>query len=284
MALIGTVDAPINEQGEATEKETPQETGGTESVASESGQPEQDRAGGSQDSAEGGQVEGQPNRQRGPSKLDTIRELRAKLRDQRTAFDSEVGSIRTQLDEMKAMIAARGGDKKPSKTFWEAPEEVLDERFSNQSKTLKEEILQEIRQGREQDQTTSTWKQETSEAAKFIQGQKGMTREDHEDIAEIIRSTPAMANMRPQERADYALFLWQKEKGIGDRSGLKARASTTVGAPPAAGGQKTWTEAEVEAKIASYPRDPKHWTPDQVREFDNFERELRLATQEGRVK
>lgn len=275
----GTVNA--SEALGTTEKTTPESSQGTESVASETGT---EQAGGEQSTAEGSQAEGQQVRPRGPSKLDTIRELRAKLREQRSVFDSEVGTIRSQLDEMRQMMAQRNGGTKPSKTFWEAPEEVLDERITNHLSEFEKRMLTQIQARQSQDQETTEWKQEASEATKFIQGQQGVTREDHEDIAEIIRGTPSMANMRPLERAEYGLFLWQKQRGVGDKTALKQKAATVVGAP-GAGGEKTWTEAEISRTVDDFNKVPvDKWTPEQVQKFDAFEREIRRAQSAGRVK
>lgn len=282
MGELGVVDAPA-QVGESTVKETPEVvTQGTESVASENGE----RAGGEQSTAEGGQADGQSVRQRGPSKLDTIRELRLKLREQKSSYDSEFGTLRSQLDEMKAMIAqTRTGEKKPSKTFWEAPEEVNRSIIQEELKTLREELLQNFSKTRQVDQETTEWEQERSAAAKFIQGQRGVTPEDQEDIADVIRSTPSMMNLRPMERAEYALYLWQKQRGVTDKSVLKAKASTVVGAPSVGGGEKTWTEAEIEQRVNEFNRVPMaQWTPEQIQKFDLFEREIREAQRAGRVK
>jgi hypothetical protein len=282
MDMTGVVNAgEITTQPGATETETPGVAQGTESVASENEQ----QPSGSQESTEGSQVEGQPFRQRGPSKLDTIRELRAKLRERDQRYGSEMETLKSQLSEMKEMIAqSRNGNPKPSKTFWEAPEEVLDERFDSKLTAMEKRLLDRFDKRETQNQESSEWKQETSEAAKFIQGQKGITPEDQEDIADIVRTHPAMQKMRPMERADYALFLWQKQRGISDKSSLKARAATVVGAP-SAGGEKVWTEAEIESKINEFNRTPMDkWSQDQIQKFDAFEREIREAQRAGRVK
>lgn len=274
------VDTPVN-SGDATATATPESSQGTEKVASENGE----QAGGSKETPEGGPEQGQNVRQRGPSKLDTIRELRAKIRDQRSYWESEVGTLKQQLEEIQKTIASRTQGQKPSKTFWEAPEEVLDERFDSKLSAMEQRMLSAMEKRQTMDQQTSEWKQETSEAAEFIRSQKGITDEDQEDIAEIVRSTPAMANMRPMDRAKYAYFLWKEERGIRDTSTLKARASTVIGAPPSAGGQKTWTNAEIEAKVAEFNRIPmKDWTKEQGVAFDAFERDIRQALKDGRVK
>lgn len=277
----GVVNASeITTQEGATATETPEVAQGTESVASGNEQ----QPSGSQDPAEGGQVDSQPSRQRGPTKLDTIRELRAERREREQRYQSEMGDLKTQLQEMKAMLQSRDGNKKPSKTFWEAPEEVLDERINGHLSEFEKRLLGQLNTTKQADQEATQWEQEKFKAAEFIQSQKGITPEDQEDITELIRSTPAMLQMRPQERAEYGLFLWQKQKGIGDRTALKQKASTVVGAP-SAGGEKVWTEADITRAVDEFNKTPMDkWSPDQIQKFDAFEREIREAQRQGRVK
>lgn len=277
--MINVTPAP---QGETTVKTTPVESTGTETVASEGSQ-EQDSAGLSQENAEGGSVDTQASRTRTRSKLDTIVELRQKLRERDQRYGSEIETLRSEINELKNLSRPSDAEKKPRKTFWEAPEEVLEERFSNYSKSLKEEIVQELRQVREQDQQTSEWKQETSEAAKFIKSQNGLTDDDIEDIKELIRESPAMKAMRPMERAEYAMYLFGKQRGITDKSAIKAKAATVTGSVGTQNGLKTWTQAEITSEIDRMG-DPKNWSKEQTEKFASFEREIRKAQSEGRVK
>lgn len=280
--MTGVVDAPVN--GGASDQNNAGSSSGTESDASGSSQGETNDASGSQDSAEGGSAAGQGFRQRGPSKLDTIRELRSKLRDRDQRYSSEIETLRSQIEEMKSMFSPRNQEQKPRRTFWEAPDEVTREITREEMAALKEDILNEWRQSRQMDQQSSEWKQETSEAAKFIREQK-VTVEDETEIAEIIRETPAMRNMRPMDAARYALYLWKEEKGINqDKSGLKARAAPVKGAAPAAGGQRIWTESEMEAEMAKFPSNPKDWTDEQKKQFDALNREFSAAYKQNRVK
>lgn len=263
----------------ATEKEKAGIPLATESVASGT----EGKAGGSQESTEVGSENEQGNRQRGPSKMDTIRQLRQERREMRAYWESEVGQLKAQLEELKKMQPGIPGQK-PSKTFWEAPEEVMDERFGNRLSEMEKRLLERIEQRESQNQQTVEWKQETSEAEKFILNQKGLTPEDHEDIADIVRSTPAMQNMRPMDRAKYAMFIWKEERGITDKSASKARASTVSGTPPAAGGLKNWTESEIEAEMKKFPTNPANWTKEEESRFKSLENEIRRAYRENRVK
>ena len=266
--------------GDATVKTDAPGTQGTESVATDN----ENKAGGSQDSTEGGGQDGQDNRRRGPTKLDTIRELRQKLRERDQSFGSEVQTLKSQIEELKGMISTGRQGTKPSKTFFEAPEETTRAILQEQLQTLKEELRQDMQQSRERDQQSSEWRQETSEATKFIETQKGLTPEDQDDIAEIVRSTPEMQNMTPMQRAKYALFIWKEERGIRDTSVARARAGTIQGTGTASGGKKEWTKSEIEAKINEFPIDPARWTPKQTEEYNALETEWKLAFKEGRVK
>jgi hypothetical protein len=268
----------------ATEKETPADSTGTGSVAPGGSKESSDQAGGSQDSSEGGGKDGQETRPRGPSKLDTIRELRSRLREQKTYWESEVGSLKEQLQTIQQTLASASNGKKPGKTFWEAPEDVIDEKLDGKLTAFEKRLLETINKRESLNQETTQWKQEGQEAAEFIQKQKGMTPDDIQMIEDLVRETPAMQGMRPMERAEYALFLWQKQRGIGNNSLAKARASMVVGQPPASGGPRQWTKAAIDAEMAKFPNDPKNWTPEQNKAFDEFERELRQARLEGRMK
>lgn len=279
--MVGVVNA-----GEATltPGATATETAGiplaTESVASGT----EGNAGGSKDPSESGSVAEQNVRQRGPSKIDTIRQLRQERREMRSYLESEVGQLRSQIEELKKGLASGQSGQKPSKTFWEDPEGTLEEKMSSHLSKLEERMLSKIEQRQSFDQQSSEWRQETSEATKFIQDQKGLTQEDEEDIAEIVRSTPAMQNLRPFERARYALFLWKEERGITDKSASKERASTVSGAPPSLGGMKNWTKAEMEAEINKFPPNPKDWSPEDEKRFKTLDNEFKRAFREGRVK
>lgn len=268
-----------------TEKTTSDVSAETGSVAPESSQDERERAGGSQDSAEGGSASDRQVRPRGPSKLDTIRELRSRLRDERAQREQIVGDLQTRLDQLESRFKSNGqAERKPSKTFWEAPEDTIDERVGRHLSEFEERLLSHLDKRQTVDQETSEWRQETSEATKFIKNQKGITPEDEADIAEIVQTTPAMKAMRPMERAEYALYLWQKQKGVTDKSDLKAKAAAVAGAPLTLNGQKVWTEAEIQKEIGKFPTDPRTWTPDQSKAWESLDREIRNAYRENRVK
>ena len=267
-----------------SEKAIPGVPQGTETDASESSEPKgsEDQARDSRESSEGSRVVEKNDRPRNSWKK-TVDQLRASRREERQRWESEIGELKSQIQQLSKSQSGNSNQKQ-SKTFWEAPEEVMQERMREQLEALKEELINSISQRDVQSQQTSQWQQETSEATKFIQSQKGVTDEDAEDIADIVRSTPEMQNLSPMQRARYGLFLWQEQRGITDKSSMKAKASTLQGAAPATGGPKIWTDAEVEAELAKFPKDPKHFTKEQNDKFTAFERELRRAQKEGRVK
>ena len=266
-------------------KETPVVSTGTETDASENASKETgENAGDSRESSESSRAGGNDGRQRNSWKK-TVDQLRASRREDRQRWESELGELRSEIQRLTQGVTQSGRQtQKQSKTFWEAPEEVMQERMREQMETLKQELLEGLRSRDSESQQTSQWKAETSEATKFIQSQKGLTDEDAEDIADIVRSTPEMQNLSPMQRARYGLFLWQEQRGITDKSSIKAKASTIHGAAPATGGPKIWTDAEVERELASFPKDPKNFTKEQSDKFAAFERELRRAQKEGRVK
>lgn len=280
------VDAPVN-AGEAAVKETPEVQTGTESAAS--GAQASERAGGEQSATESTQADGQDSGiRRGPSKMDTIRELRGKLREQRSYWDNEMGTMRSQLDELKAMLK-RGQDPKPSKTFWEAPEEVMDERFKSHTQALRDEIREMLQTRDSQSQETSEWRQETSQGAEFIRSQKGITSEDVDSIKEFIveqldNPRSPLHQMRPTERAEYAFWKWSQDRGISDKAPLKARASTVVGAPPVQGGKRVWTDAEVQRELDKFPKKESEFTKEDQAAFLRLERDIKEASREGRLK
>lgn len=250
--------------GEATTKT---EAGGsaTETVASDGAQDQKTNAGGSQEQTEGGKDDGtEQAKSKFVSKQQQLYELRQKLRER----DSQIEQLNERFSQFERKLQERTQEQKPSRTFWEAPEDTIKEMMEENRKAL----LTEFNQTRLQDQEGVAWKQETSEAAKFIQSQKGMTQDDHIEIAELIRSTPAMANMRPMERAEYATFLWQKSHGIGDRSAAKARAATVTGSPGTSTGKRN--AADVEKDILSLPKDMKKWSPEDHKRYDALEKEI----------
>lgn len=281
MDNTGTIDPST---GDATETSQPTSSSGSEPVASESSQGQETNAGGEQSFSEGGKDNGTDTRRpQFKSKNQTIYELRQKLRERDSYWETEMGTVKQQLAEFQKMF--RGKDQKPSRTFWEAPEEVLDERMQNHLSAMEERLAQRWEEKQTETQTAQQLRQEASEAAKLIKSQKGITDDDIMEIRDILSSDPVARRMAdsPMEQAEYVLYKWQKEKGVTDKSSLKAKAASVQGAPPQAGGGKVWTESEMEMTVNKLG-DPKTWTEKEKAEFSKLEREFMSAYSEGRVR
>jgi hypothetical protein len=274
MDTTDTID-PIT--GESTVKtEVPAQ--GQAPVEGQAPQGEKENAGPSQEGSEDGKEEGTDTRKPFRSKNQTIYELRQRIRDQEGTFSQKLEALEKRLEEM-ARATTRGQDQKPSRTFFEAPEDTLKAINSEQFKSFKEELLGELRQTEEERNQASQWKQETSEAAKFITSQKGITEDDLRDIEEIVRSTPEMQNLSPMQRAKYATFLWKEERGIGDKSALKQKAATVVGSPGGHGPTEL-TEEAINKRLDDFPKNVANWTPEDHKKWADLEREI-LKTKGG---
>lgn len=271
---------------DGVEQETeglPDASAGAVAVEAEPVAEKVDQAGGEQSSSDGSSVEGQQSRQRGKSVYSQVRELNAKLREQRSYWESEVGTLRQQLEEIRSQVGSRQATPKQGKTFWEAPEEILEERLSSHMSELEKRMQSTFEQTQAQREQAALRSQEVSEAAKFIRSQKGITEDDIADIREILQSNPNLNNLSPMDQAEFALYKWQKERGITDKSANKARASTTVGAPASVAGPRTWTEAQIEAEMSKFPSDVKSWTKEENEKFALLDREIQNAYREKRV-
>lgn len=278
----GTVDPAT---GEATVKTDAGGTVGGE-VAPQGLQGQETNAGGSQGSSEGGKVEGTDTRPQFRSKNQTIFELRQKLRERDSYWESEVGTLKEQLAEIQKMFG-RGQERKPSRTFYEAPEDTLreiqQEGLSEHLKSFKQELLTELRQTEEQRAQAQDWKQETSEAVKFVRGMKGITDDDVREISELIREDPTFENMRPMQAVKYALYMYEQEKGVSDRTSLKNRAAGVQGSGQSNGGPRIWTETEMESEYRKLG-DPKTWDAEIKKKAQMMETEFMNAYREKRVK
>ena len=279
MDTTGTID-PIT--GESTETAST-EPAGQGTVEPQAPQGEKGNAGEPQGDTEGGKDNETDTRTQRPfrSKNQTIYELRQKLRDQEGQFTSRLDQLQSKFEEMKNQIQPRGQDRKTSRTFYEAPEDTLSEIFDKKLSAFEEKFSQRLETARQQDQQSVAWKQETSEAAKFIQGQKGLQEDDIADIEEIVRSTPEMQNMSPMQRAKYAMYLYREERGITDRSALKAKAATVVGTPPGGGASAGMTDEEMNREVDKLPKDVSKWTPEDHKRFDTLQSEY-LKTRQGK--
>ena len=272
-----TVD-PIT--GESTAKTETPPVQGQPTVEGQAPQGEKDNAGSPQGDTEGGKEEATDTRRPFRSKNQTIYELRQKLREQEGAFSQKFSALERKIEEM-TQARTRGQEQKPSRTFYEAPEDTLRAINAEQLKTFKDELLSELRQGETERTQGIQWKQETSEATKFITSQKGITEDDIRDIEEIVRSTPEMnyinpetgLPMSPMARAKYAVSIWKEGRGIMDKTSIKQKAATVVGSPGGPGPTEL-TEAEINKRLEEFPKNVANWTPEDHKKWASLESEI----------
>lgn len=268
------------ETAESTETQST-ESSGQGQVETQGSQGQQDNAGGSQGRSDVGREQRTEPRRQFRSKNQTIYELRQAIRER----DAKYQELENRLSQFEQKFSPRQ-DRKPSRTFWEAPEEVLDERITGHLSEMEKRILDQMHQRDQQMQQTAEWRQETLEANKLIKSELKLTVDEEEELAELLRASPAVRHMSPMERAEYGIFLWNKQKGVTDKTQTKRMAASVSGQTSgASGGAKMWTEKEMEAemnKLNSIPIDK--WTEDQHKRFKELDYEFRLAYKQGRVR
>jgi hypothetical protein len=267
------------ESAGATETIQPEQTAGAGSVAPETNVSE---GGSSTETTEGGQGQVDGGRKRW-SIQDEVRELRAQRRELREQLSS-FGTMRDEMAALREELNRRGqpGTAKTPTNFWQDPEGHL-QTLRDELKQQNEGLMEAFHQTREQEYAQQALKQERASAVEFIQSQKGYDPSDDEDLIEIIEGIPGFKNLSPSFVAEHAWLKLQQQRGVGDRTALKARASSVQGQPPGTGfGRKTWNKAEydqavdlVEQTMRKNPNDPK---------MDELFNELMSAHKEGRVK
>lgn len=258
---------------------TPESSTGEEAGASKT----EEQAGGEQP-ADGGSVDGQQGRERGKSVYAKVRELQSQLRDQRGYWESEVGSLKQQLEEIRSHFGSRQAVPKQGKTFFEAPEDVLSETLNSHLSEFEKRMFSKFEQTQADREAASERAQEVSEAAKFIRSQKGISDEDIQDIREILQSNPDLNGLSPMKQAKYALMEWKESRGIMDNTARKNRASTVTGAAVStATGKKIWSKSEIETELAKFPPNPANYTPEDEARFKKLDDEWRRASREGRM-
>lgn len=279
----GTIDPKT---GDATATQDAGSSSSAEPVASESSQGQEDNAGGEQSFSESGKANGTDTRKpQFRSKNQTIFELRQKLREQDSRWGTEVDTLKSQIAEIQKLFG-RGQERKPSRTFYEAPEDTLREINSEQLSAFKEDLLNELRSTQQERDQQLSLKQEASEAAKFIRSQKGITEDEIQEIRELLQTdsvAQSLANT-PMDQANYVWYLFEKQRGVTDKTALKDKARGVTGASVSTGGSaKTWTEAEMEKEVQKLG-DVKNWGPEQKAKYKQLESEFMRAYADGRVK
>ncbi len=259
--------------------ETPEQSAGPESAASEIKSTED---GQEQSSTEGGQP--QTGGRRKWSIQDEVKELRAQRRELREQLSS-FGQVQEELRQLREDLnrQRQPGTAKTPANFWQDPEGVIGSRLEAIRDELRDSITNEFHTTREQEFQRAQLAQEQASAAEFIRSQQGYDVSDDEDLIEIIERIPNRQNLSPQWVAEFAWMKLQAQRGVGDRGLAKRQAAGVQGQPPGVGfGRKIWNKSEfdqavnqVEAAMRKNPNDPQA-----NKLFD----ELMAAHKEERVK
>lgn len=257
------------------ETETPVEQTGSENADSGNNDAQD---GSPQGGTEDGQRE--TGNRRKWSMQDEVRELRAQRRELRQQLESS-GQMREELRQLREEMSRRNqpdAAKAPS-NFWQDPEAALDSRLNALRDELTKGLSQTFHQTREAEFQQQALRQEQASAAEYIRSQPGYNSADDDDLIEIIETIPKRQHLSPQMVAEFAWMKLQGQRGIGDKSLQKQRASGVRGQPPGVGfGRKVWSHADFDAALDMIDKDrnnPKH---------AELLKELELANKEGRVK
>lgn len=283
LASAPTVTVTDLGAGTAETETTPPQTGvaGSGTQLGAEGEPQSD-AGGPQGPTEDGQSQTGPRR--GWSKVDEIRDLRAWRREARqreAGYQSEIAAVRQQLEELRQL--QQPGPKGTARTpadFWQDPlaaqERLLEERLGG----MEERLLERFQMSREMEAQRQEIAQRQESAVEFIRSQPNYAREDDEDLIDIIESIPVQKRqlMDPEWIAEWAWLKLNQERGVGDRSAAKRRASSVIGQPPGVGlAGKVWSKAEFDATVDALEKQG-HKADQKLLD------ELMSAAKEGRVK
>lgn len=240
-------------------------------------------AGGSQGTAEDGQS--QSGQRRGWSKVDEIRDLRQWRREAKqreAAIQNELLSTRQQMEELRRSLQQPPG-KNNARTpadFWQDPLAAQERLFEERLGGMEERLLERMYQTREMEAQQYQVAREQESAVEFIRSQPNYAQEDDEDLIDIIESIPAQTrqSLSPQWVAEYAWMKLMQEKGVGNRSVAKARASTVIGQPPGVGlSGKMWNKSEFDAAVDALERQG-------AKADQKLLDELMNAAKEGRVR
>jgi hypothetical protein len=239
-------------------------------------------AGEPQGSTEDGQS--QTGARRGWSKVDEIRDLRAWRREARqreAGYQSELAQVRQQLEELRQLQQpGRKGTARNPAEFWQDPlkaqEQLLEERLGG----MEERLLERFQMSREMEAQQQEMYQRQVSAVEFIRSQPNYAPEDDEDLIDIIEAIPAQrrAQLDPEWVAEWAWLKLNQERGVGDRSQARHRASTVVGQPPGVGlAGKIWSKAEFDRTVDLLEKQG-------AKADQKLLDELMSAAKEGRVK
>lgn len=262
--------------------EPAQETSAPE-AASETSEQGDSQAGTSQERSENGQSnQGQGRKKWTP--IDEIRDLRAWRREARqreTTYQSELSTVRQQLDELKQLQQSGPGKtaRNPA-DFWQDPEARIQSALDERLERLEGSLLERFSMSREQEAQQQALVREQESAVEFIRSQSNYSREDEEDLIDIIESVPLAErqNTSPTRMAQWAWFTLMNQRGVGDRSQAKQRAGTVIGQPPGVGlAGKQWSQAEFDKAVDTLEKQG-------AKADDKLLAELVAAAKEGRVR
>lgn len=274
----GTMETTGSLTSESTENNST-DTSGQGQVDTQGSQGQQGNAGDSQGNADGGREQGTEPRRQFKSKNQTIYELRQAIRER----DRQYQELNERLSQFEQRLQPRQ-ERKPSRTFWEAPEEVLDERITGHLTEMEKRILEKMEARDSQLERAHQWNQEKLEAAELIQKQLKLTPEEEIEFVELLKSDPLFDQLSPMQRANYGMYLWNQSKGIRDNGLNKRRAATIVTGGQPTSGPKMWTEQEMNAELAKFPQNPASWTQKDNERYQELEREFKKAYAEKRVR
>jgi hypothetical protein len=286
-------DATLTPTANVTITDMPSGTAGTETAPSQTGaagsgtqlgadlEPKSD-AGEPQGSTDDGQS--QSGQRRGWSKVDEIRDLRAWRREARqreAGYQSELAGVRQQLEELRQLQQpGRKGTERNPADFWQDPlaaqERLLEERLGG----MEERLLDRFQMSREMEAQQQELAQRQVSAVEFIRSQPNYAPEDDEDLIDIIESIPVQRRqtLDPEWVAEWAWLKLNQDRGVGNRSQARARASSVIGQPPGVGlSGKVWSKAEFDATVDAL--DKQGHRADQ-----KLLDELMSAAKEGRVR
>jgi hypothetical protein len=250
--LGGTAEAPVNGPASsgAAENTGAGNQSGTGEAAPHNGESRIDNAGDPQGNAEGGQSDNGARDER-RNRLMVDRDELLGLRGDRRTLRTKVAELEARLEELRTGGPQPQPKPAPNKTeqdFWADPNArfmSLEDKLANLEERVAERVSKSFQEVRTRDTQTAQLNQERSEAVKLVHSQPNWDKADDTVLVDIIEEY-GLGALPPLRGAEAALALFYKQKGVGDKSAVRARAASLVGAPGAAGVAKTWPKDEVE--------------------------------------
>lgn len=196
--------------------------------------------------------------ERRPTKLDTIRELRSKLRELKGSA-SEVPALKQQVQQlMEKLNSLQNGQGKPPSDSDSLTELLAkpDEFLTNREKRLKQEIEGLIDKKLGDLPNVFERRAERAEAIKVIEGIKGFDRDQDEDeLLDLMEEhgLDELAKTQPLKAARLAKKLWEERNNLPPETMADKRAATATaagGTKPGIGKKPTLQDLNEKAKSA----------------------------------